>query len=282
MNTLFSIKDLWNFSDAVGTEIKFRALLLETHDMDFELQILTQIARSLGLQRKFEEAHELLNHVETRLTISTPLASIRYHLERGRVWNSSKNKAAALPFFVHASELAMKAKEDDLAVDALHMIAIAETDPKKQLEWNLLAVKLAENSSDSKASDWLGSLYNNIGWTYHDQGQFNEALDIFQKALAFREAKQTPSTIRVAKWCIARTYRSLGQHTEALRIQQEIEPEENDGYVFEELGELHLILGQQAESQKYFGLAFDLLGKDEWFKANETTRLERMKQLGNR
>ncbi len=282
MSTPFSIKDQWNFSDAVGTEIKFRALLLESHDLDFELQIHTQIARALGLQRKFEEAHALLNHVETRLNTSTPLATIRYQLERGRVWNSSKNKAAALPLFVQASELAMKAKEDDLAVDALHMIAIAEADPKKQMEWNRLAVKLAESSSDTKARDWLGSLYNNIGWTYHEQGQFIEALEIFKKALAFREAKKTPSTIRVAKWCIARTYRSLNLFAEALKIQKAIETEENDGYVFEELGELHLALDDQPESQKYFALAYEHLGKDEWFKANETTRLERIKLLGNR
>ncbi len=282
MSTPFSIKDLWNFSDPAGTEMKFRALLSEAKALDDELQILTQIARTLGLQRKFEEAHELLNHVETRLNTSTPLATIRYQLERGRVWNSSKNKAAALPFFVQASELAMKAKEDDLAVDALHMIAIAEADPKKQMEWNLLAVKLAENSSDSNARDWLGSLYNNIGWTYHEQGQFTEALEIFQKALAFRETKKTPSTIRVAKWCIARTYRSLNQFTEALKIQKAIETEENDGYVFEELGELHLALENQPESQKYFALAYAQLEKDEWFKTNEATRLERMKKLGKR
>jgi tetratricopeptide (TPR) repeat protein len=277
-----TISELWNFSDPAGTEIKFRALLSEAKALDDELQILTQIARALGLQRKFEEAHAILNDVERRLNGQTPVAAIRYHLERGRVWNSSKNKAAALPFFVHASELAINAKEDDLAVDALHMIAIAEVDPKKQMEWNLLAVKLAENSSDTEARDWLGSLYNNIGWTYHGQDQFTEALEIFKKALAFRETKKTPAPIRVAKWCIARTYRSLNQFADALKIQKAIETEENDGYVFEELGELYLVLENQPESQKYFALAYDHLGKDEWFKSNETMRLERMKKLGNR
>jgi tetratricopeptide (TPR) repeat protein len=280
--TPLDIEQVWNFNDAPGTETKFRALLPEiqkSKNLDHELQILTQIARTLGLQRKFEEAHVVLNDVEKRLNDKTPVAAIRYNLERGRVWNSSKKKAEATPFFIKAHELAAQAKQDNLNVDALHMVAIAEADANKQMEWNLKAVKTAEVSTDTKANNWLGSLYNNIGWTYHDQGQFNEALDMFKKALAFRESKKTAPSIRVAKWCIARTYRSLQRYDEALKLQKEIEPEEQDGYVFEELGELYLVLKNKAESKKYFSLAYEKLVKDEWFKANEAKRLERIKQL---
>ena len=40
------------------------------------------------------------------------------------------------------------------------------------------------------AKKWLGSLYNNIGWTYHDLQQYEAALAIFQKALVWRATTQ--------------------------------------------------------------------------------------------
>ncbi len=212
------------------------------------------------------------------------MAEIRFNLECGRVFNSSKMKPEALPFFLKGFDLSLASQQDNFAVDAAHMVAIAESTPEKQMEWNLKALFIAENSKDEKARNWLGSLYNNIGWTYHDSKKFNEAMDIFNKALIFRESKGEPGSIRIAKWCIARTHRSLNQLDEALKIQKALELEfsqgpQQDGYVFEELAEIYLLQNNKAESQKYFALAYDLLSQDEWFKANEATRLNRMKEL---
>lgn len=277
---------LWNFNKPLVTEEKFRDVLSQSlnEDLDYQLQLKTQIARALGLQRKFEEAHKILDEVKAQFSAKTEVAEIRYNLERGRLFNSSKLKSEALPYFLKAFAVASVDGQDHFAVDAAHMVAIAETEPEKQMQWNLTAVSLAENSKDEKARNWLGSLYNNIGWTYHSTNRFSEALEIFKKALVFREVKGETSSIRIAKWCIARTYRSLNNLDEALRIQKNLETEfnqgpEKDGYVFEELGELYLLLNQKAESQKYFGLAYDQLNKDEWFKANEVARLARIKEL---
>jgi len=279
---------LWNFDNPTETEVKFREILPLAElpqDLDYRLQLLTQIARTQGLQRKFAEAHSTLNDVERSLTQDTWLAAIRYNLERGRVFNSSQEKAKALPFFLAAFELSNQKHKDDFAVDAAHMLAIAESTSEKQMEWNLKALAIAEGSSDVRVQGWLGSLYNNIGWTYHDSGRFTEALELFRKALAFRETRKDPSTIRIAKWCIARTYRSLNQLEQSLEIQKALEAEfdqlqEKDGYVFEELGELYLIKGMAVEAQKYFGLAYYELSKDEGFKTNEAQRLARIKELG--
>lgn len=57
---------LWDYNHADDTERKFRSLLVEvqnTADLDYTAELLTQIARTLGLQRKFDEAHEILNQV---------------------------------------------------------------------------------------------------------------------------------------------------------------------------------------------------------------------------
>jgi tetratricopeptide (TPR) repeat protein len=282
--------NLWNYAKPYETEQKFRAVFAEAQgsvEKDYRLQLLTQIARTEGLQRKFDEAHRTLDDVQKALGATTPRAEIRYFLERGRVFNSSRKPDQALPLFMRAYELAMAASEDNLAVDAAHMMAIAEPQTEKKMEWNLTAISLAEKSEDPKARDWLGSLYNNMAWTYHDAGKFAEALSLFEKALAFRKFKGQPSSVRIAKWCIARTYRSMKKYSEALQIQADLEAEfsnlpEKDGYVYEELAEIFLALNKTASSKKYFVLAYEELSKDESFKANEPKRLQRLKDLGER
>ena len=78
---------LWNFQDPAGTRAKFQAILPETKGED-RLEVLTQIARTHGLQQQFDEAHALLDEVEGALSDETRLARLRYLLERGRAFNS--------------------------------------------------------------------------------------------------------------------------------------------------------------------------------------------------
>ncbi len=280
--------ELWDYGDPAGTETKFRELLpaaRESKDTSYHAQLLTQIARTLGLQRKFEEAHRTLDEVETMLTDELIVPRIRYLLERGRVFNSSGEGDKSRPLFLEAWELGVKSKEDFYAVDAAHMLGIVEP-PEKQLEWNAKAIELAEKSEDRRARGWLGSLYNNSGWTYHELKQYDKALELFEKALRFQEEKQNEEGIRIARWTVARTYRSMGKIEEALQIQKDLEQEfeqkgiQQDGYVYEELGECLLLLKKDEESRKYFKLAYDLLSKDPWLAANQPERLERLKKLG--
>ncbi|MEQ1879106.1 MAG: tetratricopeptide repeat protein [Bdellovibrionia bacterium] len=279
---------LWNFSKPTETEIAFRKVLADMNGkwaLDLELQILTQIARTQGLQRKFDDAHQTLDGVKTRLNGETGTAEVRYFLERGRVFNSSKRAPEGLPLFVKAFELAVSRKLENLAVDAAHMVAIAESSAEKQIEWNLRAMKTAEAATEPKAKKWLGSLYNNMGWTFHESGRFDEALGMFQKALQFHQNGGKPENVAIAHWCIGRALRSLKRFDDALKIQLSLEEaaktagREPDMYVAEELGELHLVKNEQGKARKYFQRAYDLLSKDEWFKANEAARLERIKQL---
>jgi tetratricopeptide (TPR) repeat protein len=280
---------LWDYNDPAGTEVKFRELLpeaKESSDKSYYAQLLTQIARTEGLQRKFEDAHRTLDTVEAMLTDELIVARIRYLLERGRVYNSSNQPDKSKPLFLEAWELGVAKGEDFYAIDAAHMLGIVEPS-EKQLEWAGKAMELAEKSTDQRAKNWLGSLYNNTGWTYHDLKQYEKALELFEKSLRWREEKNDEEGIRIAKWTIARTYRSLGRIEEALQIQKELEKEfeqkgiEQDGYVFEELGECLLLLQKEDEARRYFKLAYDLLSKDQWLVANQPERLKRLKELGN-
>ncbi len=277
---------LWNYNNPAETEKRFRELLPtaeQSGDASYHAQLLTQIARSQGLQHHFAEAHQTLNSVEPMLTDGLKESRVRYLLERGRVFNSSGNKVEARPLFLAAWELAGSIQADGYAVDAAHMIAIIEP-PEAALEWNLKALDYAEKSVQPRARKWLGSLYNNIGWTYHDLKQYDRALEIFQKALTFREQQSDPASIRIARWCIARTLRSLNRIDEALVIQRALEKEwaeigGKDGYVQEELGECLLIKGD-SEAAQHFARAYQMLSQDTWLVENEPTRLERLKTLG--
>ena len=280
---------LWDYSNPEQTEKKFRELLplaKESSNMSYYAQLLTQIARTEGLQRKFEDAHKTLDTVKSLLTDELTVAKIRYLLERGRVYNSSKHPDKAKPLFLEAWEFATKNNEDYYAIDAIHMLQIVEP-PDKQLEWANKAIEMAEKSKDKRAKKWLGSLYNNTGWTYHDLGQYDKALEMFEKALKWQEEKNNEKGIFIAKWCVARAYRSLERIDKALEIQRELEKEiiekglDTDGYVYEELGECLLLLKKDKEARKYFKIAYDMLSKDKWLQANQPERLKRLKELGD-
>jgi tetratricopeptide (TPR) repeat protein len=279
---------MWDYNDPSGTEMKLREVLPQAEasgDLSYHAQLLTQIARTQGLQRKFEEAHKTLDVVEAMLTEDLVVARIRYLLERGRVFNSAKDREKARPLFLEAWEVGVAAGEDDYALDAAHMMAIVDP-PEQQLVWAGKAMDLAEKTTDERAKRWLGPLYNNTGWTYHDMGQFDKALEMFEKSLAFRQERKDEEGIRIAKWTIARTYRSLGRVEEALEmqkallLQREAEGLAPSGYVYEELAECLLLLGRADEARTYFKQAYDILSEDQWLVANEADRLQRLKQLG--
>ena len=62
---------LWNYDDPAATERQFRQLLPDaehSNDKSYLAQLLTQIARAQGLQRRFEDAHQTLDVVSKLLT----------------------------------------------------------------------------------------------------------------------------------------------------------------------------------------------------------------------
>lgn len=277
---------LWDYSHPEASEQRFRELLpdaLDSLNFSYFSQLLTQIARAEGLQRKFQDAHKTLDRVERALPKSDGRTLIRYLLERGRVYNSSGNMEDAKRLFLQAYDLAVKSKEEYYAVDAAHMVAIAES-PDEQLEWNLKALDLAEASGDEKARNWKGSLYNNLGWTYFDQKDYQEALFMFEKALDFRMQMGDLVNVSVAKWCVAKTLRMMGHTEEALSMQQELFEEyqstgQKNGFVYEEIGESMLVLGRELEAEGWFAAAFTVLSKEPSV-ANDRDRLLRLKTLG--
>lgn len=278
---------LWNYDQPAETAQKFQALLPQAEkdsDRQYYLELLTQIARTHSLRRQFAEAHALLDQVEKELKPEWKRAEVRYLLERGRSFNSAQAPEKALPLFVRAWKIALEAGLDFYAIDAAHMIAIAEK-PENQLAWNLKALALVEKTPDPRAQKWAGSLYNNIGWTYHEQGNFAEALGYFEKCLAWHEVRKTAEPRLIAKWSVARALRSLNRLETALDQQLALAAERQsltlaeDGYVAEEIAECLYALKRETEAVPYFAQAYQILSQDSWLLENEGKRLERLKLL---
>jgi tetratricopeptide (TPR) repeat protein len=278
---------LWDYSQPRETEERFKALLSEAEvsgDSSYLAQLLSQIGRAQGLQGDFEAAHHTLDRADTLASDGYPVARIRALLERGRVLNSAGKPEASIPYFLEAWRLAQEYGEDFHAIDAAHMLGIVES-PVEQLTWSTRALAMAESSEEPRIRTWLGPLYNNLGWTYHDLGRYEEALELFRRSLAWRREQKQPRESRIAAWTIARCLRSLGRLEEALDLQRENlraadEAGDARGEIEEEIGECLLALGRAPEARQHFRRAHEMLSADASLVETEQARLERIGQLG--
>ena len=294
INPLPNFDAMWDYQHPDSTEIIFIEILEglknsaeSSYDAEYHAELLTQIARTQGLQSKFIQAHATLDSVKSMLNDNMKTAFMRYLLERGRVFNYSGEWEISKPLFLRAYEFGVENKLDIYTLDAAHMMGIVEP-PDKQLDWNLKALKIAEETSDENCKGWLGPLYNNIGWILQGLTEYDQALVYFQKGYEWRTEVGDENGARIAKWTVGRCLRSLKQNEEALKIQKEIQAvieEKNlpdDGYVFEELAELYLLNGNMELAKKNFTLAYEELSKDRWIVKNQQDRLRRLKKLGDK
>jgi tetratricopeptide (TPR) repeat protein len=277
---------LWDYSDAAGTEQRFQGFLAAAEssgDVSYVAQLLTQIARAQGLQDRFDDAHATLDLVESMLRADgdLALATVRYLLERGRVFNSSGNRAAALPLFRAAAERAKEAGLVRYEIDAIHMIAIAEPDPLAQVRWNLAGIELALAHPGQRG--WLWSLYNNLGESYGALGDHEHALETFEKLAAFQTERHGEPDVYTLK-DQSRMLRRLGRVDRAgaiispvhERLRQRGEP---DGWISEEYAECLLASGDAAAAKPHFAAAHELLSRDPWVLKNDPAKLDRLKRL---
>ncbi|HET7363757.1 MAG TPA: tetratricopeptide repeat protein [Burkholderiales bacterium] len=248
------IVELWDFADPAKSESRFRDAAA-TASGDWRLELQTQIARTYSLRKRYAEAHRLLDEIEPQLGAAGLKPRLRYLLERGRTFNSAGDKAAARPLFVQAWELGRAGGEEDLAIDAAHMVAIVEGG-EKALDWNRQALAMAQSAHDPAARRWKASVLNNIGVELKELGRYPEALASFQQALAAYEERGDPRTIRIARWMVANTLRLMGRNDEALGMQLALERElkaggEVDPYVLEELAALYEARGEPDKARPY-------------------------------
>ena len=281
------LDDLWDYDDPGPSEARFRAaieLAVAGGDPAAADEARTQVARSLGLQGRYDEGHAILDRLEAEHAADDRIR-VRVRLERGRLMRSSGDPAASVTPFEAAWDLAVTLGEDGLAVDAAHMLALVDA-PPGEAAWHAQSLELADRSPDPAARRWRGSLWNNIGWARFESGDLDGALAAFETALAARREQDKPKETRVAEWCVGRCLRALGRPAEALAIHERLAVETaaagdaEDGYGAEEIGECLLAMGREPEARPHFARAAEQLGAEAWLAEHEPDRIARLRRLG--
>jgi tetratricopeptide (TPR) repeat protein len=218
------LRPLWDFDDLDASERRFREQLDREPPAAVRAEVLTQLARVEGLRGDFVASARLLDEAEP-LAGSDPTANIRLELERGRMYRSSGDVEAAYPLFQSAFRRSVEAGDRYLAGDAAHMCAIATDDRKLQEEW-------VERGTEEGDPYWAGPLLNNLGWSYFEDGDYECALDLFQRSLEARERDpENAAGIAWAQYAIGQTLRTLGRAGEAVPLLEQAAtalPEDNE------------------------------------------------------
>ena len=186
------LRALWDFDDLQATEARLRDQLEREESDAGRAEVVTQLARVRSLQDDFDGCEGLLQEAEA--VSADGLVRVRVDLERGRKLRSGGDGATAAPLFEAAFARACELGEFFLAGDAAHMVAIS--DESKMLEWTERGLALGESEPD--AAYWAGPLLNNLGWFFYEQGDFERALETFQRALEVR--KRDPDNPQAIVW----------------------------------------------------------------------------------
>jgi tetratricopeptide (TPR) repeat protein len=239
---------LWNFDDPAASEARFRAALAGAQGDD-ALVLRTQIARTLGLRKRFDEALRELDAIEPALAAAGIEPRVRAWLERGRTLRSSGQPLEGRPLFQRAFVTADAARLEDLAADALHMIALVEPSLDERIAWNRRTAEYARRASDARAQGWQGPALNNIGSDLREAKRLDESLGAFREALSAYERIGRAGGIRIAHWQVANVLRLLGRNDEALAMQLALERDTAqagapDPYVYDELALLYAARGE--------------------------------------
>ncbi|MGO4188251.1 hypothetical protein [Pseudarthrobacter sp. TAF60_1] len=189
---------LWNFEDPKLSEQRFRDALADpTYNTDEKAELATQLGRAIGLQGRYEEADALLDAIDGE---DEPTVGVRILLERGRLLNSSGHAAMAVPLFEQAAELGDHLGEEFLVVDALLMLAAADSAHAES--WTRSALEYASTAHDPHTRRWMAGLHNNLGWMLHTAGRFTQALVEFQLAEQWAEQAGTRAQQQQAREAI--------------------------------------------------------------------------------
>ena len=236
------LDDLWDFADPVASEHRFR----EASAGPDGRAALTQVARALGLQARYDAAHAFLDEVDAG---GSPVpdeveVAVRSALERGRLHRTAGDTETARPFFQTAATTARDAGLERLHVDALHMIAM-DLPPEQSITAHREALAVARGAGSAEARSWEASLLNNLGMAQQDAGDLPASLATFEEALAVCRRDGDDERVRVARWMVGWTLRLLGRRDEALAVQRALRAEldalgAQDPYVD---GELDLLSG---------------------------------------
>ncbi|MBD3232688.1 MAG: tetratricopeptide repeat protein [candidate division Zixibacteria bacterium] len=226
-------------AQSIYERVEDKAMVVN-HD-SYLTEARSMIARCYLITGKKEEGRPWLEKAEETASPDDPQGWSRLLGVKGRFqWQDDKKKKATETFkgmYEYCSERGMHTR----AIDAAHMVAITGA-PEEQIEWGLKGIKEAE---EGNVTGWLAPLWNNLGWTYEDQGRYQESLQAYLKAREYHWRYGTERNKLIADWAVGHAYNKLGEHDQAaqwlrpvLAWSERINEVEFRGLTYQELGDI--------------------------------------------
>lgn len=256
--------DARNFARA--SELYQYALERATQEQDVSTQIeaLSQIARCHLTQNQSDSAREWLAEAEKVAMEKYPSGWARYLGVKGRFeWREGRSENAAEIF----KQMYSFSREQSLslrAIDACRMLAIVGT-PEEQLEWGLRGI---EESEKAGMLENLPSLWNNLAVTYCDIADYSKAHDAFVKAREYHWRFGNEISKLYADYHVGYSLRLKGEYEAALKWlrpvlawAERLGEHSAVGQACQDIGEVHIALGDTASGLSYLQRAFAELEK---------------------
>ena len=193
---------LWDFDDPAASGARFRAAI-DAAEADGDAatadEARTQLARTLGLQARFEDGDQILDLRRRRppgrgsrpgpvAPRARPPAPVeRRHDVRGGA--RSRRPGRWLGGWARTGWPSMP-----------RTCSRSWTRRRACTTWNERALELANTSPDPDARRWRGSLWNNIGWERFEAKDLDGALAAFETALEARREQGKAKETRIAEW----------------------------------------------------------------------------------
>lgn len=210
---MIDVRETWDFSNPGATRTAFEELLPSLDDPHDRFDVIAQIARTYSLSGENEKCHEVLKPDWDEALKLGGRAAASFMIEAARAHRGLGNIDQARKGFLNVAE----SGPDDLQVDAMHMLALISSGEEVE-EWNQRAIQLAKSSKEEWAQRWIGSLYNNVGWSRFESGDIEDALEYFESALMARYEFGQNERVNEAKWCIGHTLVALNRMKEATEL----------------------------------------------------------------
>jgi len=289
---LLSGQDLqWDDLNLLIAEHELQSLLQKSQGADSKsdaarFEIETLIARCQAASGRVTEGKNALDLLEKKLPALEPqrLLSIRYNLERARIYVLEKQPSRARKNLSEAWSASVEEKNDYCIVDVTQLMA-AIVAPKEQQTWLQKGVEVAEGSTQKLAKRWLPHLYISLGWKYHELRQFELAVASFEKVAGLPSDDISSRANFIAKWSIGRVYRSMNHAERALDLQTKLLPKALEmnfmkGRVWEEIAENLTILKRKEDAEEYFRLTYEFFTDEANASDDLPLKTGRWKSLG--
>jgi len=256
------------------------------------IEALAQVARSYSITGDGEKGESWLNQAAALAQESEPLGWSRYRLVLGVYQREAGQREAATQTFIELYEYCLAHDLHERAVNAAHMVAIA-ADLETQVVWGKKGIAAAEAGGHE---EWLGPLWNNLGWTYDDLGRYEDSLQALITAREYHYRGGSDHAKLVADWSVGHAHRVVGEagiahewltdvHLRATqRYERDRSPDTAEwvGHAARELAELAVAGGKTEEAYDLMREALSRLkeaGMRKWDPAGFETLETRVQEL---